>query len=71
MSAMDAVSSHIRGNFAMFSYDISQMPETREKGMFPWIWECSDGYATTTFIMDHWWESLKTLMGRPEWAEKE
>ena len=39
--------------------------------MFPWIWECSDGYATTTFIMDHWWESLKALMGRPEWAEKE
>ena len=71
VSAMDAVSSHIRGNFAMFSYDISQMPETREKGMFPWIWECSDGYATTTFIMDHWWESLKALMGRPEWSEKE
>ena len=71
VSAMDAVSSHIRGNFAMFSYDISQMPETREKGMFQWIWECSDGYATATFIMDHWWESLKTLMGRPEWAEKE
>ena len=71
VSAMDAVSSHIRGNFAMFSYDISQMPETREKVMFPWIWECKDGYATATFIMDHWWESLKALMGNPEWAEKE
>ena len=71
VSAMDAVSSHIRGNFAMFSYDISQMPQTREKGMFPWIWECADGYATTTFLMNHWWESLKTLMGNPEWAEKE
>ena len=71
VSAMDAVSSHIRGNFAMFSYDISQMPETREKNMFPWIWECEDGYATATFIMDHWWESLKALMGNPEWAVKE
>ncbi len=71
VSAMDAVSSHIRGNFAMFSYDISQMPETREKSMFPWIWECVDGYATATFIMNHWWESLKDLMGKPEWAEKE
>ena len=71
VSAMDAVSSHIRGNFAMFSYDISQMPQTREKAMFPWIWECSDGYATATFLMDHWWESLKTLMGNPEWADKE
>ena len=71
VSAMDAVSSHIRGNFAMFSYDISQMPETRQKGMFPWIWECKDGYATATFIMDHWWKSLKALMGNPEWAEKE
>ncbi len=71
VSAMDAVSSHIRGNFAMFSYDISQMPETREKAMFPWIWECEDGYATATFIMDHWWKSLKALMGNPEWAKKE
>ena len=71
VSAMDAVSSHIRGNFAMFSYDISQMPETREKGMFPWIWECKNGYATATFIMDHWWKSLKALMGNPEWAEKD
>ena len=71
VSAMDAVSSHIRGNFATFSYDISQMPETREKNMFPWIWECEDGYATATFIMDHWWKSLKELMGSPEWAEKE
>ena len=71
VSAMDAVSSHIRGNFATFSYDISQMPETREKGMFPWIWECKDGYATATFIMNHWWKSLKVLMGNPEWAEKE
>ncbi len=71
VSAMDAVSSHIRGNFAMFSYDISQMPETREKAMFPWIWECADGYATATFLMNHWWESLKEAMGKPEWAEKE
>ncbi len=71
VSVMDAVSSHIRGNFAMFSYDISQMPETREKSIFSWIWECEDGYATATFLMDHWWESLKNLMGNPEWAEKE
>ncbi len=71
VSAMDVVSSHIRGNFAMFSYDVSLVPETREKNFFPWIWECKDGYASATFLLDHWWQSLKTLMGNPDWAANE
>ena len=71
VSAMDAVSSHIRGNFAMYSYDISRVPETREKVFFPWIWECEDGWASATFLLDHWWRTLKGLMGNPNWADNE
>ena len=71
VSAMDAVASHIRGNFATYSYDISRVPESRNKGFFPWIWKTADGYASQTFFLDHWWETLKDMMGRPEWADDE
>ena len=71
VSAMDAVASHIRGNFATYSYDISRLPENREKLFFPWIWQAADGYASQTFLLDHWWQKLKGLMGDPEWAENE
>ena len=71
VSAMDAVASHIRGNFATYSYDISRLPEDREKMFFPWIWKAADGYASQTFFLDHWWETLKDMMGRPKWADNE
>ena len=71
VSVMDAVASHIRGNFATYSYDISRLPEDREKMFFPWIWKAADGYASQTFFLDHWWETLKDIMGRPKWADKE
>ena len=65
VAAMDAVASHIRGNFATYSYDISRLPEDRKKAFFPWIWKAADGYASQTFFLDHWWETLKDMMGRP------
>ena len=71
VSAMDAVASHIRGNFATYSYDISRLPEDRKKVFFPWIWKAADGYASQTFFLDHWWETLKDMMGRPKWADDE
>lgn len=71
VSAMDSVASHIRGNFATYSYDISRLPEDRKKVFFPWIWKAADGYASQTFFLDHWWETLKDMMGRPEWADNE
>ena len=71
VSAMDAVASHIRGNFATYSYDISRLPEDRKKAFFPWIWKAADGYASQTFFLDHWWETLKDMMGRPLWSDDE
>ena len=67
VSAMDAVASHIRGNFAGYSYDISKLPQSREKAMFPWIWKVADGYASMTFFLDHWWQTMKEVMGNPDW----
>ena len=71
VSAMEAVADHIRANFAMFSHEISQLPESRLKNHFPWIWECRDGYVSASFVLPHWWDALKELMGRPEWADSE
>ena len=71
VAAMDAVASHIRGNFATYSYDISRLPEDRKKAFFPWIWRAADGYVSQTFFLDHWWETVKDMMGRPEWADRE
>ena len=71
VSVMDTVASHIRGNFATYSYDISRLPEDRQKMFFPWIWKAADGYASQTFFLDHWWETLKDIMGRPRWADNE
>ena len=34
VSALEAVSDHIRGNFALFSHEISQLPESRLKSNF-------------------------------------
>ena len=71
VSAMETIADHIRANFAIFSHDISQLPESRLKAHFPCIWECKDGYISTSFTFQHWWDALKELMGRPEWADSE
>ena len=71
VSAMEAVADHIRANFAMFSHEISQLPESRLKNNFPWIWECRDGYVSMSFVLQHWWDGLKELMGNPDWTESE
>ncbi|MCH8064014.1 MAG: CoA transferase, partial [Chloroflexi bacterium] len=36
VSAMEAVANHIRTGFAIYSYDISRVPENRLKVHFPW-----------------------------------
>jgi crotonobetainyl-CoA:carnitine CoA-transferase CaiB-like acyl-CoA transferase len=68
VSAFESVVNHIRGNFAMHSYDADTLPKNREKAMFSWIWPCKDGYVSVAFIFDHWWASLVELMGSPNWA---
>ena len=70
VSAMEAVANHIRGNFATYSYDIDRLPQTRQKNFFRWIWPCKDGHVSAAFTLDHWWEQLKQLMGRPPWADE-
>ena len=41
----------------------------RVPGRKPFL--AKDGYVTLTMVQDHFWESLKKVLGYPEWAESE
>ena len=69
VSAMEAVANHIRPNFAVYSYDVTGLRGSRIKSSFKWIWPCTDGHISASFTLDHWWEALIDLMGRPQWAQ--
>ena len=69
ISAMEAVANMVRAGLALYSYDRAAVPATRLKAGSPWIYPCEDGYVSTSTLRDHWWEALKDLMGRPDWAE--
>lgn len=71
VSAVEAVASMIRASFSAYSYDRPTVPTTRLKIASPWIYPCKDGYISTSTLRDHWWDALKDLMGRPEWAESD
>ena len=70
VAGVEAVANHIRGNFALYSYDIGRLPENRLKSAFRWIWPCKDGHISLSFSLDHWWEALRGAMGRPKWTDK-
>lgn len=69
ISEMEAVANMMRPTFAVYSYDVSTVRSSRLKAGSPWIFPCKDGYISTSTLRDHWWEALKDVMGRPEWAE--
>ncbi|MBI4234007.1 MAG: CoA transferase [Chloroflexi bacterium] len=69
VSAMEAVANMVRPDFARYSYDRPSVASPRPKASLPWIFPCKDGYISTSTNRDHWWEALKDLMGRPDWAD--
>jgi crotonobetainyl-CoA:carnitine CoA-transferase CaiB-like acyl-CoA transferase len=71
VSAMEAVANMLRPNFAQYSYDRQTVREDRVKLGSPWIYPCKDGHISTSTLRDHWWEALKDLMGRPDWADSD
>ncbi len=69
VGAMDAVASMMRDRIALYSYSIGDIPESRMKSYFSYLWQCRDGSISTSFASTHWWEGLKRVMGSPEWVE--
>ncbi|MHB8573784.1 MAG: CaiB/BaiF CoA transferase family protein, partial [Dehalococcoidia bacterium] len=71
VSMLEAVANMMRPAFSMYTYDRSLIRTSRLKAASPWIYPCKDGYISTSHLRDHWWEAIKDLMDRPEWAESE
>jgi len=69
VSAMEAVASMMRAAIGNFSYDPSTARTSRLKAASPWIYPCKDGFVSTSHGREHWWDALKGLMKRPDWAE--
>jgi crotonobetainyl-CoA:carnitine CoA-transferase CaiB-like acyl-CoA transferase len=71
VARVDAVANMMRPMLAIQSYDPNLVPTSRTKAGSPWIYSCKDGHISCSTLREHWWTSLKGLMGNPDWAESE
>ena len=76
ISEVEAVAHMIRPNTALYSHEPPDGPNRsrflrRTKWGLAYVFPCQDGYIALLALTDQHWESLKVLMGRPEWAESE
>ena len=71
VSGVEANSNHVRMNWNMFAYN-PDLLGGREKAAFGQVIECKDGHIFfAPYGLDHWWMSLRRMMGDPEWARDE
>ena len=76
ISIVEAVAHMVRPNFALYSHEPPDGPNRsrflrRTKWGLAYVFPCRDGHVALLALTDQHWESLKELMGRPEWAESE
>jgi crotonobetainyl-CoA:carnitine CoA-transferase CaiB-like acyl-CoA transferase len=76
ISEVEAVAHMVRPNLALYSHEPPDGPNRRRflqrtKWGLAYVFPCRDGYVALLALTDQHWESLKELMGRPEWADSE
>jgi crotonobetainyl-CoA:carnitine CoA-transferase CaiB-like acyl-CoA transferase len=76
ISEVEAVAHMVRPNFALYSHEPPDGPNRRRflrrtKWGLAYVFPCREGHVALLALTDQHWESLKELMGRPEWAESE
>jgi len=76
IAEVEAVAHMVRPNFALYSHEPPAGPNRsrflrRTKWGLAYVFPCRDGHLALLALTDQHWESLKELMGRPEWAESE
>ncbi len=76
ISEVEAVAHMVRPNFALYSHEPPDGPNRRRflqrtKWGLAYVFPCRGGHVALLALTDQHWESLKKLMGRPEWAESE
>jgi CoA:oxalate CoA-transferase len=76
IAAVEAVAHMVRPNFALYAHEPPDGPNRsrflrRTKWGLAYVFPCRNGHVALLALTDQHWESLKELMGRPEWAESE
>ncbi len=76
IAEVEAVAHMVRPNFALYSHEPPDGPNrrrflSRTKWGLAYVFPCRSGHVALLALTDQHWESLKELMGRPEWAESE
>ena len=71
VSGVEANTNHVRMTWNTLAYNPDLMVG-REKAAFGQVLECQDGHVFfAPYGLDHWWLSLRRMMGDPEWARDE
>ena len=71
ISGVEANTNHVRMTWNMLAHNPDLMGG-REKASFGMVVPCADGWVfLSPWGLDHWWLSLRRMMGEPEWARDE
>jgi crotonobetainyl-CoA:carnitine CoA-transferase CaiB-like acyl-CoA transferase len=76
IAEVEAIAHMVRPNFAIYSHEPPDGPNRsrflrRLKWGLAYVFPCQGGHIAFLALTDQHWESLKELMGHPEWAESE
>ena len=71
VSGVEANTNHVRMTWNMLAHN-PDLLGGREKASFGMVVPCADGWVfLSPWGLDHWWLSLRRMMGEPEWARDE
>ena len=71
VSGVEANTNHVRMTWNTLAHN-PDLLAGREKALFGQVLECQDGHVFfAPYGLDHWWLSLRRMMGEPEWARDE
>ena len=76
IAEVEAVAHMIRPNITFYSHEPPEGPNRsrflrRTKWGLSYVFPCRNGHVALLALTDQHWESLKELMGRPDWAESD
>jgi crotonobetainyl-CoA:carnitine CoA-transferase CaiB-like acyl-CoA transferase len=76
IAEVEAVAHMIRPNITFYSHEPPEGPNRsrflrRTKWGLSYVFPCRNGHVALLALTDQHWESLKELMGHPDWAESD
>jgi crotonobetainyl-CoA:carnitine CoA-transferase CaiB-like acyl-CoA transferase len=76
IAEVEAVAHMIRPNITFYSHEPPDGPNRsrflrRTKWGLAYVFPCRNGHVALLALTDQHWESLKEVMGRPDWAESD